>query len=1024
MDSLKFVNNTKVARPLAALALLLLCVDLGNGQSATISGASGQSGFVVSSRVYDVLPVAPRGNREISLDGQWDLAQAPQALTAETGDISGLRWKPVRMPATIQYALFQAKAIEDPWYGDNWKKLRWIQDTDWYLRRRFEVPANWRGRHIRLRFDGMDYIGAVWLDGRLLGVHEGMFGGPTFDVSGISLGHEHELLVRLIHEKDSAETDSWNIPPSRAMKPAALDGQSYMWATRFRTIGLWKSVRLVSSGNAYMEAPWVNTNRISNGDASLLAQVTIVNTGSPFQGTIQATILDSGGKIAWHLSTTQLVPAGTSHWEEFFALRNPQLWWPNGMGRQRLYRIELSLTSGLEKEDAIGSRFGIRTVELRRNRYFRNDPHANSGLPSWLTDPAILAGPHGGKLWKRHDTEWPWQSDNLLEDDALYNSDESARYLFVINGRPIYMKGICWLTSNDLLAITPGRESWFIRAARLAGINLFRLNGGNDGFETEEFYGLCDEAGILVWQEFPLTWARGSAVPLTTWREQTKESVLRIRQHPSLALYVGGNEFNPYVDALAPYLGIARETVAEYDDRPFRMASPGQSDFHAYSTPSGSFDDLWIGDPNWYVRYYGLNASFIGEWSLSAFTNLSALRRFIPSEELQETSVGFDINKFIETHPTMVDHFPEGARALPLINRKLSWYDDLAKASIAEYVELSQSAQADVYGYVFEQWRAQFPYKGGETAWTFNPPTASSGWQVIDWFGQPQSSYYSIKRADEPIHVMADTNFFTWGPGSMFHASVFAVNDYSEALSGAQVTARILDRQMETVVSEHWTLVVPPDGMKSSAREVRWQIPSETPDSYFFLELTMNSADGRRLSRRVYWLRVLKSLAHPSILAKWQSAAAAEPLCTHGPWLKAQVEQIPTSVSARVVSSQIIGPDLELSVEVTNTGSSPAYPVQVNVTPDRYSALWSDNNFWLAAHETVILKGTVRLDMTALDPTAQTPIALPSDLHLSVSAWNASLSTFTSSATTSPEIRTTSRDDWSPGLFHDPSDSR
>ena len=74
-------------------------------------------------------------------------------------------------------------------------------------------------------------------------------------------------------------------------------------------------------------------------------------------------------------------------------------------------------------------------------------------------------------------------------------------------------------------------------------------------------------------------------------------------------------------------------------------------------------------------------------------------------------------------------------------------------------------AHADVYGYVFEHWRAQFPYKGGETVWTYNPHSPSAGWNLIDWFGQPQMAYYSSKRADEPVHVMANTNYLQLGAG-------------------------------------------------------------------------------------------------------------------------------------------------------------------------------------------------------------------------------------------------------------------
>ena len=235
---------------------------------------------------------------------------------------------------------------------------------------------------------------------------------------------------------------------------------------------------------------------------------------------------------------------------------------------------------------------------------------------------------------------------------------------------------------------------------------------------------------------------------------------------------------------------------------------------------------------------------------------------------------------------------------------------------------------------------------------------------MIDWFGQPQMSYYAAKRAQEAVHVMANTNYFSWGPGDTFHAAVLGINDAPEALAGAQITARILDRDMKPAWSDQWKLTLPANGMKSDSHEVRWLIPADTPESYFFLELTMTGTDGHRLSRRAYSLRVLKSLADPAARQKWQAAAVGDPLNKNGPWLKPQIESVPTTVSARILDSKVTGNELHLQVNVKNTGSNPAYPVHLDLAPDTYSVLWSDDYFWLAPGESVTIEGTVRLDMT------------------------------------------------------------
>jgi beta-mannosidase len=946
--------------------------------------------LLATSRVSDVVPVAHREEaNQIVLDGEWELAEANGEIHSDKPDWAGLAWKRVKMPNTLQHALFEANAAPNPWYSDNWKKLQWVAEHDWYLRRRFRIPEEWSGHHVRLTFDGMDYLGVIWLDGKLLGVHEGMFGGPTFDVTSAAAPVEHELVVRLVHERQpNAIIAGISTMKSTVMKSCAVDGCSSIWGNKFRSIGLWRSVRLVSSGVAYMEAPYVRTDSLTGSAARLWAQVMVVNTGGArLACTVSAKIIDTAsGRMVWQNAAQQTCPPGTSFWEHRIELKQPRVWWPNGLGSQPLYRLELSLLNNGSQLDAISSRFGVRTLEMRRNPYLPGKSRSNPGQPDWLSDLSLLHAKPKPFRWGRADFQ---PADNLVDDEGQYNSDESHRYLFAVNNRPFYAKGVCWLTSDDLLTLTPEREEWMIRAAKASGINLFRLNGGNDIFETEQFYNLCDENGILVWQELPFTWTAATEIPLIVWREQLKRSILRLRQHASLAVYVGGNEFMPYQEFLAPYLGIARELVAAYDNRPFRMSSPGGSDYHAYGTPAMGFDALWGGDPNWYVKLYDEAANFISEWSYWSYANMSLLKRITPMQELASGPVGYDVKKFIEMHPTLRDHSDLGEvdALLPLVHRKASWYGDLAQADLGQLVEYSQMAQADVYGYVFEHWRSQFPYKGGEALWTYNSHAPASYWNVIDWFGQPQMAYYSTKRADEPVHIMANLHSLTWAPGDTFVASVYGINDGLQEIKGARVLARILDGKMRPLLIRDWETVLPAIGMRSEARDVTLQIPAKMPPSYLFLDLTLTSANGKRLSRRAYWIRVVNLPKDPA--ARDKQLSAPDPLVKSGPWLKTEIEEAPTEIAAEILGCDRVGPEARLRITIKNTGPNPAYPVRLTIEPDWYSVIWTDNYFWLDPGESASLQATIRLDMTGLDPLLNPKIAKISDLALKVSAWNA-----------------------------------
>ena len=921
---------------------------------------------LMATRVYASTPAQPRpefdstsrrdagSGWQITLSEGWQLTEADDRLTPGRYSLEA-DWIDVTLPCPVQYALMRAGRVPNLWFAENFRSLQWIQQRDWYLRRRFRAPEVPEGGVVRLRFDGMDYLGMAWLDGEPLGAHEGSFGGPTFDISDrVIAGKEHELLVRLVHEPHDLMINfdnnaSENHKP-RVVKPDAEDAESYQWGNRYRTIGLYQPVRILITGQAYLEAPFVRTDRLEAGRAVLWAQTMLTNNGLGFEGEIQAQIVDLFDQsVVWRQSVWQTIPAGYSFWERELALQAPKLWWPNGLGEQPLYRLELEFLKDGVRQDAISSRFGIRTLELKRN-------------------PETPAAPR------------PTALDRTTEDEAYC-------YLWVANGRPFYAKGACWMSSDDVLALSPEREQWMIRAAKWNGLNLLRLNGGTTLVETEQFYNLCDEHGIVVWQDVPLNWADNPGTTnINVWREQITQSVLRIRQHPSIGVYVGGNEYDPYSDGMEPLLGLIREIFAGYNPTtPFRMNSPNGGDYHAYDPEA-----MYTGDVNWYHRLYDRGHYFISEWSFSSFSNLSLLKRIIPAEELAQSPVGYDIEAFKRRYRTIRDRSAELGFTFAKNWQRATWYGDFGKADLEHLVDYSQMAYEHTLGYVLEHWRAQFPFTGGEALWTYNSlgPVAAS-WHIIDWCGQPQIPFYAAKRAHEPVHILADTGFFSWGAGDTFRASVFALNDGGEPLKDASFVARIYDRTMRSVHEEKWTADLPPNGYASEKREVTWSLPADTPEGYFFLELTLTSSSGARLSRRAYWLRVLKMLSDPAARKQWQAAPVAEPATKTGPWLRPQVESLSTSIKASARIERRSKTEAEISVSLENAGALPAYPVRLLATPDNYSALWSDNYFWLAPGEKVSIAGTVRFDMRGLDPMVKNQSPSDASVGLRVSAWNA-----------------------------------
>lgn len=887
-------------------------------------------------RIYSTLPIARRNDKnEILLDGTWELAEAKGDFSPATDFAAQADWTSVDMPNTVQYALFKAGKIDNPWWAENYKKLQWIQGTDWYLRKRFAMPDNWQGKKIRLDFGGVDYLAGFWLDGVFLGMHEGMFGGPTFELTkALAPGKEHELIVRFIHN------------PGPQMKPLCLAGWA-LWGNRYATLGLWQSTRLISTGEAYLEAPFVRTQAILSHSARLWAQARITNCGADTKGIVRAKIIDlKTNAVVWQEERPRSILAGVSYWEREIDIASPKLWWLNGMGSQPLYRLELDLLIGKERCDSIATRFGIRKLELKRNPTPPESPRG-AGC-TWDTDPA----------------------KEPLVYEAMRDSDESQRFLFVINGRPFYANGTNWHIAEGLLAEKQTRQEWYVKAAKLAGIKLFRLNAGNTIYEDEQFYNLCDESGILIWQDIHICGGRGTDVPLPVWREQLTRTVQRLRQHPCLALYCGGNEYTPYRDQFMSVLGMAREIVASYDDRPFRMSSTAGGSFH-------------------YPPWDQPGMCFNSEWHLAyGFSNMSQFRRTLPSEQLDCKSVGYDLAKFGEEHPMFRDQYLEWSWIWSAYWPPASWYLDLNKASTDDFVEAQQRFRADGNGYAAEQMRSGFPSVGGQTFWGFNPQAPTSAWHVIDWFGQPQVPYYTLKRAHEPVHVLAKINtnspkqmflgnWFSIAPGNDFHASVYALNNGERPVKDAKITATILDPKMQPILRKEWTTDVPAGGYAGKAQEITWSIPADTPKAYYFLELTMQSSKGKQLSQQAYYFRV--------------HTEEASAMTKSGPWLKPQLESVPTSLSAVIKDAHSISAtEAQVIVEVTNTGPNPAYPVALNIKPETYSVIWSDNYFWLRPGERKTVQGLVRRDMTGLDLMTQHPKKMKtSDMVLEISAWNA-----------------------------------
>jgi beta-mannosidase len=339
-----------------------------------------------------------------------------------------------------------------------------------------------------------------------------------------------------------------------------------------------------------------------------------------------------------------------------------------------------------------------------------------------------------------------------------------------MNGQPEFGRGANWVPA-DAIPARVMREDYaaLLQLARAANINLLRVWGGGLK-EKRAFYDLCDELGILVWQEFPFSGSGLDYFPrdraYTQLVRQESAAIVRdLRNHPSVVLWCGGNEFTPRANRHVTT--ILRGTVATLDGtRPFKLASPSQEESHNWA--------IWHGGAN--TRDYLQDpALWFGEFGLQAAPDLETLTRFLPEEAL------FPPNDWWVYHNAELDKLWRYAD--PVLARR----PDAAEApeiSLGDFVAATQEAQLRGLQIAIEQARRSKPRVGGCAFWQFNEPWYSICWSVVDYAKRPKRGYFKIQQLYQPVLVSFAYPLRERAPGELVSGQLWIVNDTLEAVQG------------------------------------------------------------------------------------------------------------------------------------------------------------------------------------------------------------------------------------------------
>jgi len=655
-----------------------------------------------------------------SLNGTWEFCQS--------GTVD---WLPASVPGGVHTDLMAAGRIPNPFTGTNEKKVQWVSAADWQYRRSFEAtPALLEQERVYLVCDGLDTLADLELNGHPLAAVNNMFRGYRWEVKDLLQPGTNQLSI-LFHSPDAytstrqrqRKLPGMNNPAAAHLRKAPCHF-GWDWGPRLPCIGIWRSISLEGHTTARLAQVHLRqqhhagsvTLSISaacetwgNADLSLTIRITAPD------GTLKDVAAPFNGNNA-----LLLIP-----------IENPQLWWPNGLGLQPLYSVEVVLKAGEAVLDSRLFQVGLRTLELRQ------------------------------------------------QDDAWGRS-----FTFVVNDVPLFAKGANWIPADSFpTRMTFGRYEHLIHSAAAANMNMLRVWGGGY-YEDEDFYALCDRYGILIWQDFMFAcsvYPLDEPAFLENMQIEVVENVRRLRHHACLALWCGNNEIELMWSLFHINHG-KHASLGEAYRRFFWHLLPQilqvEDPEHAYwpSSPSSieflkNTNNDFNGDTHLWQIWHGMQpftayrkhlSRFVSEFG---FESLPALETIASVAHRSE----WDLNS-----PTLKHH-----QRCPAGNEKLIYYLTerfrLPK-DFSSLVYLTQIVQAEGMRTGIEHWRRNRNRCSGTLYWQLNDCWPVTSWSSIDSSGRWKALHYSARRFNAPVALSLEDEKDL--------VSIFVTNDLPDPWQG------------------------------------------------------------------------------------------------------------------------------------------------------------------------------------------------------------------------------------------------
>jgi mannosylglycoprotein endo-beta-mannosidase len=714
-------------------------------------------------------------------------------------DFNTSNWYPAIVPGTVLNTLVKNNVYPEPYYGDNNRKSKKLipdiaeagnEFYHYWFRTEFKIPKGFADKHIWLKFHGINYRCEIWVNGKNLGKMAGMFNTENFDITSLAdfknknvvavsvLPVDYPGTIKLKESRPGAVGENHNggdgeIGRNVSMLMSVGWDFSAVDGIRDRNTGIWRDVELYATGDVLLENPFVKT-KLPLPDTSSSRQtvsVEVLNaTGKVQSGVLQGSVLENNASfekaitLAPYERRTVVFSADEYQQLEF---KNPKLWWPVNKGEQNLYTLQLKfITPSKTTSHEISTRFGVREIT------------SDQSTP-----------------------------------------DSSRRFL--VNGHPVFIRGTNWVP-EAMLRNSEKRTYAELRYTHQAGVNLIRLWGGGIT-ESDYFYKLCDEYGMLVWTEFWITGDTDFPVDTALYLKNLESTIKRIRNHPSLAYYVASNESDaiPGTPELLNKLDGTRgfqpqsECMGVHDGSPYKYENPMQY-FENTASRRGS-------------RVDGFNP----EYGTPCVPVLESLKEIMPAMDL------WPIND-------SVWNYLDGGGFHQVTTKYRQAVNQFGESnSIEEYSKKAQFVGAMNFRSIWEVWDYnKFNYgdrfASGFLFWYNNCPLPQTAGRLYDWSLEPTAALYYSQNGLAPLHPQFD----------YLKNTVSVYNDFRQPFENYNVTAVVYNFDMKPVLKLNSNISIPADGVVNDALKINF--PSDISPVHF-IKLELKDSNGKLVSDAFYW---------------------------------------------------------------------------------------------------------------------------------------------------------------------------